>query len=109
MLEAADPVELSTNAIAQLLATDIRENLLAIARGNSARNAFVERLVYGPDEAAEPLRTSRKLVHDLLRTANSGSVKAGRHILIAKHHLEAFLAGESGGNNCLLDSPCQGS
>jgi hypothetical protein len=29
-----------------------------------------------------------------LRTGQLGSVKAGRRRLIAKHHLEAFLAGE---------------
>jgi len=32
-------------------------------------------------------------VHDLLRTGQLGSVKAGRRRLIAKHHLEPFLAG----------------
>jgi hypothetical protein len=35
-----------------------------------------------------------ELGHDLLRTGQLGSVKAGRRRLIAKHHLEAFLAGE---------------
>ncbi len=92
--EAADPVELSTNAIAGLLATDMREDLLAIVRKISAPNAFAERLAYSPDEAAELLGISRELVHDLLRTGQLGSVKAGRRRLIAKHHLEAFLAGE---------------
>jgi hypothetical protein len=38
--DAADPIELSTNAIARLLATDMREELLAIMREIFARNAF---------------------------------------------------------------------
>jgi excisionase family DNA binding protein len=92
--ETADPVRQSTNAIARLLATDMREDLLAIMREILARNAFAERLAYSPDEAAELLGISRKLVHDLLRTGQLGSVKAGRRRLIARHHLEAFLAGE---------------
>ena len=45
-------------------------------------------------EAAELLGISRELVHDLLRTGQLGSVKAGRRRLIARHHLDAFLAGE---------------
>ena len=90
--EAADPAGQSTNAIARLLATDMREDLLAIIREILARNAFAERLAYSPDEAAELLGISRELVHDLLRTGQLGSVKAGRRRLIAKHHLEAFLA-----------------
>ena len=73
MPEAADPVGQSTRAIARLLA---------------------ERLAYSPDEAAELLGVSGELVHDLLRTGQLGSVKARRRRLIAKHHLEAFLAGE---------------
>jgi excisionase family DNA binding protein len=50
----------------------------------------------GPQDhvTAELLGISRELVHDLLRTGQLGSVKAGRRRLIAKHHLEAFLAGE---------------
>jgi excisionase family DNA binding protein len=90
--EAADPAGQSTTAIARLLATDMREDLLAIIREILKRNAF-ERLAYSPDEAAELLGISRELVHDLLRTGQLGSVKAGRRRLIAKHHLEAFLAG----------------
>ena len=78
--------ELRTNAIAQLL---------AIMREIFARNAFAERLAYSPEEAAELLGISKELVHDLLRTGQLGSVKAGRRRLIAKQHLEAFLAGES--------------
>ncbi len=59
-----------------------------------SRNALAERLAYSPDEAAELLGISRELVHDLLRTGQLGSVKAGRRRLIGKHHLEEFLAGE---------------
>ena len=70
----------------------MREDLLAVVRAISARNALVERLVYSPDEAAETLGISRELVHDLLRTGQLRSVRAGRRRLIAKHHLEAFLA-----------------
>jgi len=92
--DAADPVELSTNAIARLLATDMRDDLLALMREVLGRNTFAERLAYSPDEAAELLGISRELVHDLLRTGRLGSVKAGRRRLIARHHLEAFLAGE---------------
>src|SRR5689334_21987464 len=91
--DTADPVELSTNAIAQLLSTDMREDLLAILREIFERNTHAERLAYSPDEAAELLGISRELVHDLLRTGQLGSVKAGRRRLIAKHHLEKFLTG----------------
>jgi excisionase family DNA binding protein len=92
--EAADPAGQNTNAIAWLLATDMREDLLAIIREIFARSAFAKRLAYSPDEAAELLGISRELVHDLLRTGQLGSVKAGRRRLIATHHLEAFLASE---------------
>jgi excisionase family DNA binding protein len=92
--DAADPAELSTDAIVRLLAADMREDLLAIVREIFARNASAERLAHSPDEAAELLGISRELVHDLLRTGQLGSVKAGRRRLIAKYHLEAFLAGE---------------
>ncbi len=92
--DAADPVELNTNAIARLLETDRREDLLVIMREILTRTTFAERLAYSPDETAELLGISRELVHDLLRTGQLGSVKAGRRRLIAKHHLEAFLAGE---------------
>jgi excisionase family DNA binding protein len=80
----ADPVELITNAITRLLAADMLEELLAIVRETFARNAFAERLAYSLDEAAELLGISRELVHDLLRTGQLGSVKAGRRRLIAK-------------------------
>jgi excisionase family DNA binding protein len=92
--DAADPVEPSTNAIARLLASDVREELLTIMREIFERNALAGRLAYSPDEAAELLGISRELVHDLLRTGELGSRKAGRRRLIAKHHLEAFLADE---------------
>jgi excisionase family DNA binding protein len=92
--KASDPVGQSINAIARLLASDMRGDLLAIIREIFAGNTFAERLAYSPDEAAELLGISRELVHDLLRTGQLGSVKAGRRRLIAKHHLEAFLAGE---------------
>jgi excisionase family DNA binding protein len=94
MPEAADPARRSTDAIERLLADDMRAALLAIMREIVTRNAFAERLAYSPDEAAELLGISRELVHDLLRTGQLGSVKAGRRRLIAKHHLEAFLSGE---------------
>jgi excisionase family DNA binding protein len=90
--EAADQVEL--NAIARILATDMREELLILLREVFERNAVAERLAYSPDEAADLLGISRELVHDLLRTGQLGSVKAGRRRLIGKHHLEEFLAGE---------------
>jgi excisionase family DNA binding protein len=92
--ETADPVGQNANVIARLLATDMREDLLAVMREILARNALAERLAYSPDEAAELLGISRELVHDLLRTGQLRSVKAGRRRLIAKHHLEAFLTGE---------------
>jgi excisionase family DNA binding protein len=71
----------------------MREELLAIMREIFDRS-FAERLAYSPEEAAELLGISRELVHDLLRTGQLGSVKAGRRRLIGKHHLERFLAGE---------------
>ena len=92
--EAADPIELSTDAIARQLAGGMREELLAIMREIFNRNAFADRLAYSPEEAAELLGISKELVHNLLRTAQLGSVNAGRRRLISKHHLEGFLAGE---------------
>jgi excisionase family DNA binding protein len=91
--KAADQAELSTSAIARLLASDMRQELLAIMREIFERNPFAERLAYSPDEAAELLGISRELVQDLLRTGQLGSVKAGRRRLIGRHHLEEFLAG----------------
>lgn len=83
--DAAGPAGQSTNAIARLL---------AIMHKIVERDAFAGRLAYSPEEAAELLGISKELVHDLLRTGQLGSVKAGRRRLIGKHHLEAFLAGE---------------
>ncbi len=90
--EATDRMELT--AIAQMLASGMREELLVMMREMFERNVFAERLAYSPDEAAELLGVSRELVHDLLRTGELGSVNAGRRRLIGKHHLEAFLAGD---------------
>jgi excisionase family DNA binding protein len=92
--DTADPVEPSTNAIALLLSSDMREDLLAILREIFEPKIVAERLAYSPDEAAELLGISRELVHDLLRTGRLGSVKAGRRRLIARRHLEAFLTVE---------------
>jgi excisionase family DNA binding protein len=75
--------EQRTSAIARLLASDMREKLLAIIREISGRNPSAERLAYSPDEAAELLGISRELVHDLLRTGQLGSVKAERRRLIS--------------------------
>jgi excisionase family DNA binding protein len=92
--EPANQVELSTNAMARLFASDMQEELLTIMREIVERNALTGRLAYSPEEAAELLGISKELVHDLLRTGQLGSRKAGRRRLIARHHLEAFLAGE---------------
>jgi excisionase family DNA binding protein len=92
--QANDRAELTTSAIVRLLVGDTREELLAIIRESFQRTVPTERLAYSPDEAAELLGISRELIHDLLRTGQLGSVKAGRRRLIGKHHLEAFLAGE---------------
>jgi excisionase family DNA binding protein len=92
--EAADRAEPTTSAIARLLASGMRDELLTLMREMFERNTYAERLAYSPEEAAELLGISRELVHDLLRTGQLGSVKAGRRRLIGKHHLEAFLAGD---------------
>jgi excisionase family DNA binding protein len=63
----------------------------ACITGNSGRH---ERLAYSPEEAADLLSISRELVHDLLRTGQLRSVKAGHRRLIGKHHLQAFLGCE---------------
>ena len=80
--------------MARLIAGDMRDELLAVMRELFERNAFADRLAYSPEEAAELLGISRELVHDLLRTGQLGSVKAGRRRLIARHHLAAFLDGQ---------------
>jgi excisionase family DNA binding protein len=90
--EAVGHTELSTTALARLLAGGMRDELLAIMREMSERNTLAERLAYSPDEAAELLGISTELIHDLLRTGQLGSAKAGRRRLIGKHHLEAFLS-----------------
>jgi excisionase family DNA binding protein len=82
------------SAIARLLASDMREDLLVVLREVFRRSGYAERLAYTPDEAAELLGISRELVHDLLRTGQLGSIKAGRRRLIGKHHLDEFLADE---------------
>jgi excisionase family DNA binding protein len=92
--DAAGPAGQGPNAIARRLAGDMREELLAILRDVFERNALAGRLAYSPEEAADLLGISKELVHDLLRTGQLGSVKAGRRRLIGKRHLEAFLAGE---------------
>jgi len=91
--ETAGRAELTTRETARLLASGMRDELLALMREMFERNAYAERLAYSPDEAAELLGISKELVHDLLRTGQLGSVKAGRRRLIGKHHLEAFLVG----------------
>ena len=106
--EAADRAELSTREIARLLASGMRDELLAIMRKMFDRNAYAERLAYSPDEAAELFGISRELVHDLLRTGQLGSVKAGRRRLIGKHHLEQFLAGGQCGNPSSPKRPAPG-
>jgi excisionase family DNA binding protein len=94
--EPAQQVELSTNVIARLLASDIREEMLAVRREIFERHALTgRRLAYSLDEAAELLGISKELLHDVLRTGQLGPVKAGRRRLIGKCHLEAFLAGET--------------
>jgi excisionase family DNA binding protein len=92
--DAAEPARQGPNAIARLLADDMREELLAFLREVFERNALAGRLAYSPEEAADLLGISKELLHDLLRTGQLGSVKAGRRRLIGKRHLEAFLAGE---------------
>jgi hypothetical protein len=52
----------------------MRDEILAIMREMSERNAFAGRLAYCPDEAAELLGISTELAHDLLRTGQLASV-----------------------------------
>jgi excisionase family DNA binding protein len=54
-----------------------------------------QRLAFSPDEAAAALGISRELVHDLIRTGQLRSVKAGRRRLISRQHLDEFLAGDA--------------
>jgi excisionase family DNA binding protein len=92
--DAVGPVKPSTNAIPRLLASDTPEELLAITRESFERNTLAGLLACSPDEAAALPGISKELVHDLLRTGQLRSAKAGRRRLIARRHLEAFLAGE---------------
>ena len=82
--EVTGRVERSTRATARPLTSDICEELLAIMCELFNRNVFAERLAYSPEEAAEPLGISRELIHDLLRTGQLGSVKAGRRLQALK-------------------------
>ena len=91
--KAEDSASLPRGSVSRRADTGLAD-LLAIMREIFAGSAFAGRLAYSPDEAAELLGISRELVHDLLRTGQLGSVKAGRRRLIARHHLEAFLAGK---------------
>ena len=91
---AVNRIQVSTNAVALRLASGMREELLTIMREMLERDTVAGRLAYSPDEAAELLGISRELIHDLLRTGQLGSVKAGRRRLISKRHLEEFLATE---------------
>src|SRR5262245_11992350 len=77
--EAAGPAGLSTSAIARLLTSDMREELLAIIRGIFEGNPFAERL-----------GISKEPVRDLLRTGQLGSVKPGRHRLIGSRGRSAI-------------------
>jgi excisionase family DNA binding protein len=82
--EPVQQIELSASAIARLLASDMREEMLAVMREIFERNALAgRRLAFSLDEAAELLGISKELVHDLLRTGQLGSVKAGRRRLWA--------------------------
>lgn len=58
--EATDRAELTTSAIARLLASGVRDELLALMRGMIERNTYAERLAYSPDEAAELMGISRE-------------------------------------------------
>jgi excisionase family DNA binding protein len=91
---ALNRAQVSTNAVALRLASGMRDEVLTIVREMLEQNIVAGRLAYSPDEAAELLGISRELIHDLLRTGQLGSVRAGRRRLISKHHIEAFLAGD---------------
>jgi len=91
---AVNRAQVSTNAVALRVASDMREELLTIVREMLEQNTVAGRLAYSPDEAAELLGISRELIHDLLRTRQLGSVRAGRRRLISKRHLEELLASE---------------
>ena len=58
---AVNQAEVSTNAVALRLASDMREELLTIVREMLEQNTVAGRLAYSPDEAAELLGISREL------------------------------------------------
>jgi excisionase family DNA binding protein len=91
---AVNRAQVSANAVALRLASGMRDELVTIVREMLTQNTVAGRLAYSPDEAAELLGISRELIHDLLRTGQLGSVKAGRRRLISTRHLEEFLASE---------------
>ena len=49
------------------------------------------RAAYSLDETAEILGLSRQLLNDLVRTGELHSTKAGRRVLISRHHIAQFL------------------
>jgi excisionase family DNA binding protein len=54
-----------------------------------------ERLAYSVDEAAAVLGVARETIYELIRAGQLRSRKAGSRRIIGKHHLVAFLDGES--------------
>jgi excisionase family DNA binding protein len=52
-----------------------------------------ERLAYSVDEAARALGLSRGLIYNQLRTGRLGSIKVGGRRIIAREHIDKFLAG----------------
>ena len=50
-----------------------------------------ERLAYSVDEAAQITGLSRDLLYDQMRTGRLAYLKVGRHRIITRQHLEAFL------------------
>ena len=74
---AVNRAQVSTNAVALRLASDMREELLTIVREMLEQSTVAGRLAYSPDEAAELLGISRELIHDLLRTRSSAQSRRG--------------------------------
>ena len=54
-----------------------------------------ERLAYSVDEAAAVLGVARETIYELIRLGELRSRKAGSRRIIGRHHLLAFLDGES--------------